>query len=111
MATLSVYDTPFHQHAHTERAPSVGFTSEQLESGFSGQTPGDLDEIEAAVYGICLVIANTRGPIPEGDFQDALKVLSREKIVALVHMVCGYFYVSKLAGIGDGELPAAARAT
>jgi hypothetical protein len=110
MATLAVYETPFHRYMHEKRAVEAGFTPEQVQDGFEGQIPDGLNELEVAVYKLAKAVAESTGPIAGEAFQEASKLLSREKIVAVVHMVCGYFYVSKLAAIGDMELPDAAKA-
>lgn len=105
LATLSVIDSPYPRFAHKIIAGEVGLAPSAIQAAMKGTPHSTLSETEAAVYRLARVLAESRGPIADHDFQTALSHLDRKKILAVVHMVVSYIYVSLLTNTGDGEVP------
>lgn len=105
LATLSVIDSPYPRFAHKMIARQVGLTPGAIQAAVEGIPDSNLSETEAAVYQLARVLAKSRGPISDHDFQAALKHVDRKKILAVLHMVVSYIYVSLLTNIGDCEVP------
>lgn len=74
----------------------------------SGEVPPNFGEQDVAVYDIALAMARARGPIGKVEFDSAEKVLGKEKIAYVAHVVAGYIYISLMCNIADVPLPSAA---
>ncbi|TEY78485.1 hypothetical protein BOTCAL_0048g00110 [Botryotinia calthae] len=105
LAVLSVYNAPYVLYAHSRISRKANFSEEQVSNASHGIVPGDLTEEEVVAYTTALKLAGSKGPLDSEIWEQAQKVLGREKIAGLAHVVSGFIYVSILTNIGDGRVP------
>ncbi|EED14517.1 hypothetical protein TSTA_107240 [Talaromyces stipitatus ATCC 10500] len=105
LAVLAEYDVPYVLYAHSEIALASGLSKEQIQQPVHGSVPGDLNEEDAMVYSLALTMTRLRRPMKMDLFEKATKVLRRDQIAGLAHIVSGFVYVAILTNIGDGIVP------
>ena len=105
LAVLAAYDAPYVVYAHSKIALKCGLCEEQVQQAVDGKIPGGLSQEEAMVYELSLKMANLRGPLDDGSFERAEKILGKVKIAGLAHLVTAYIHVALLTNISNGFVP------
>lgn len=102
---ISNYDAPYLRYAHSDIAVRVGFTEEQVQAAFHGVLPEGLTERESVMYSLGLKLTRMRQPLSDEVFDEARRVLGRDGVARVAHLVSGYIYVAILTNISDGIVP------
>lgn len=96
MAVISVTKVPLINHCHRQLSAAMGFSAEQYDQGISGQTPPGLSEEEMVVYELSRQLVLLNEPLDEASWAKARSKLDKPDIVALVHVVTSYRWISLL---------------
>jgi 4-carboxymuconolactone decarboxylase len=106
LALGSLYDAKYMVYAHERIAANhTSLTAEQIREIKAGEKPLDLGEPESVAYEVAVELVSRMGPLSEGAWERAVKILGREGAVALVHFVGFYAYTAVLLNGFDVPLP------
>ena len=105
LAVTSVIDCPFVVYAHTRVALKIGLLEDQVASACKGTVSTGLSEEEAVIYETALELARSRGPLEEGCWRRAERVLGREKAARVAHVVGVYLYSCAVMNLGAIPAP------
>lgn len=105
LAVLSEYDAPYVLYAHSEISLRAGLSKEQIQDAVDGKLPQGLEEKEATAYSFAVKLAKLHGPMDSETFENAAKILGRDRVAGLVHTVSGFIYVAMLTNVSDAGVP------
>ena len=111
LASGAVHKCVYELYAHARVAlalPSHPFTRSQVVAAVAGLTPADLSKEEESVWEFCSEVAGSKGPMRSAGqrgYDEAERLLGRQQLLELVHVVGLYSYVALLLNVGDVQVP------
>jgi hypothetical protein len=105
IAVLSEYNAPYPRYAHLEIGLGIGFSKDQVQDAFDGQSPTGLSERESATYDLALALTKLRAPMGDRTFEAAREMLDRDEVAGVAHIVSGYIYVAMLSNLANVQVP------
>lgn len=106
LAVCAVTRAQYVDYAHKRIAISVGLTPEQVEAAVAGNAEGLEVERERVVYELSLEMARSFGRVEDERWDVGTRILGRERMAALAHIVAAYMYTSLLVNLAELEVPA-----
>lgn len=88
-------EADYAMHAHHRIGRHVGITNEQLDAIYRGERPKGLNEEENVVWEVARGL-KAKGPLEEAVWERAVRVLGKDEMIALVHLLGFYEYTSTI---------------
>ncbi|XTI87869.1 hypothetical protein V2W45_1392159 [Cenococcum geophilum] len=89
---------------HTRLAKTASFSPGQVADAREGKLPQVLSEREEVAYVFAGELVRMRGPLGDGAFERAKKVLGREGVIALMYLTGSFLYSNVLLNVTDACL-------
>ena len=106
LTTAAQYGDSFVGYSHEAIAHSSGkFSAEQAKSLRSGEKPDGLTEECSIAYDVAKSLCGNRGPLPGELWDRAVELLGKETMLALLHYIGFYSYVSIALNGVDAAVP------
>jgi len=106
LAVGGIYKCGYELYAHGRIAAAKTSLSHDVISALArGEDPEGLNESCQAAYELSRALAEKKGPLDQGIFDNAKEVLGQDETIAVVHLVSIYAYTCILLNAVDASVP------